>query len=173
MSSCVKNYWWWRDCHVLRIHLGGTFFHVFHLSLHLPPESGSCLGPGVCFAGLTHAQNGKFLTEGWRCSTNQNSLCLVKFSYCQHNSLEKGSVRETMSQVFNSPSGLGIFHQFLPFCFDGSPFLLCYPSPRRLWLSLALTCLVSRLVSASLFCFSLSSLISRYILATSVAFQDA
>lgn len=142
------------------------------ISLHLSPQSGSCLGCGVCFAGLAHSKNDKFLMEGWRCSTNQNSLCLATFSYWQNSSLEKGSVRESVSQVFNSPSGLDIFHQFLPFCFDGSPVLLCYPSPWSLWLALALTCLVSRLMSASLFCFSLSSLISQYILVTSVAFQD-
>lgn len=150
----------------------GALSYMCLISLHLPPQSESCLGCGVCFAGLTYAQNDKFLMESWRCSTNQNTLCLAIFSYCQHNSLEKGSVRETMSQVFNSPSGLDIFHQFLPFCFEGSPVLLRYPSPRSLWLALALTCLVSRLMSAPLFCFSLSSLISQYILATSVAFQD-
>lgn len=171
MSSCVKNYCWWRDCHVLRIHLEGTFFHVSHFSSFISSEW-KLFGMWSVFCWARTRKNDKFLMEGWRCSTNQNSLCLATFSYCQNSSLEKGSVRESVSQVFNSPSGLDIFHQFLPFCFDGSPVLLCYPSPWSLWLALALTCLVSRLMSASLFCFSLSSLISQYILVTSVAFQD-
>lgn len=72
----------------------GTLFSMCLISpfLYLPAECGSHSGQGLPLALLVRVR--KFLMEDWGCSTNQNSLCLATFSYCQHNSLERAVVEK-------------------------------------------------------------------------------
>lgn len=140
-----------------------TFFHVSHLSLFICLLSVEVVWHKECLLLCLYTH--KTVLHGRLGILHQSKYFAFSYIFLlSAQFLRKRQWRRNSEPSFQFTSGLGNFQQscLLPYYFNGSHFLLCYASPWWLWLASTLAGLVvSRVVPALFFCFSLRSCMSQ------------